>query len=277
MASSFPGALDSLTNPAGTQTLDTPDHATQHTNANDIIEAIEVDLGTNSGTSILKHFTAGQFPVRHTGVAATGTLVQTLVGGTLNSSNVGSATLGTPTINVGSDAQGDIYYRAAAGNVARLAPGASGAYLKTNGAAQNPSWGTPAGAAVPITNYALSSGDGTATGTAYVSIPGGTLSLVLGAGTYTVCAWAAVGFYGNVANDQARARVVIGTTNGNDSLAGVWSTSSAFANSVLHPMQRLTGQTGTVGVNTQISRQSGSGTVITSNQHTQLMAIAFTE
>lgn len=108
MPANYPASLDSLTNPAGTQTLDNPDHAGQHSNANDILEAIESTLGTNSGTSVLKHFTAGQFPIRATGVATTGTLVQTIVGGTHNNFTGGtphftggthnSFVAGTPTI-----------------------------------------------------------------------------------------------------------------------------------------------------------------------------------
>lgn len=51
MASNYPGSLDSLTNPAGTDTLSTG-HASQHTNVNDAVEAIEGELGTDpSGAS----------------------------------------------------------------------------------------------------------------------------------------------------------------------------------------------------------------------------------
>lgn len=49
MASSYPGALDSLSNPAAgdaTNNVTTP-HATQHANANDAIEAIQAELGTD--------------------------------------------------------------------------------------------------------------------------------------------------------------------------------------------------------------------------------------
>jgi hypothetical protein len=56
-----------------------------------------------------------------------------------------SAILTTPKINIGSDAQGDVYYRDASGNFARLAPGTNGHFLKTQGAAANPIWATPAG------------------------------------------------------------------------------------------------------------------------------------
>jgi hypothetical protein len=49
MATSYPSGLDNFTNPTGTDTLDsaTVPHATQHANANDAIEAIETELGTN--------------------------------------------------------------------------------------------------------------------------------------------------------------------------------------------------------------------------------------
>jgi hypothetical protein len=109
MATNYPSGTDNLTNPAGTQTLDTPSHSTQHTNANDAIEAMQSTSGTTTGTNVLKHFAAGEFPVRATGVAATGTLQQTLVGGTLNNQVVGTPAitggtanniyLGTPTMN----------------------------------------------------------------------------------------------------------------------------------------------------------------------------------
>lgn len=51
-------------------------------------------------------------------------------------------TLTAPVINVGSDAQGDVYYRNASGIFTRLVPGTSGQYLKTQGAAANPAWDT---------------------------------------------------------------------------------------------------------------------------------------
>ena len=102
MAQVFPGTLNAFSNPAGTNTLPGTEsggqaHATQHSDANDAIEAHEAVLGTTAGTSVLKNFAAGQFPVRSTGGGATGTLVQTSVGGTFNSS-----VLGTPSIVGGS-------------------------------------------------------------------------------------------------------------------------------------------------------------------------------
>ena len=49
MATNYPGALDNLTNPTATDTLDsaTVPHASQHADINDAVEAIEGELGTN--------------------------------------------------------------------------------------------------------------------------------------------------------------------------------------------------------------------------------------
>jgi len=46
MATSYPASLDNFTNPTGSDTLASPDHAGQHTNINDAVEAIETELGT---------------------------------------------------------------------------------------------------------------------------------------------------------------------------------------------------------------------------------------
>ncbi|KKM24470.1 hypothetical protein LCGC14_1604740, partial [marine sediment metagenome] len=86
MSTSYPGALDSLTNPAGTQTLDSPDHASQHTNANDAIEAIQVVVGTTAGTNVLKAFSAGDIPAR----LNTSNVLQQVIQGTLASGLVGT-------------------------------------------------------------------------------------------------------------------------------------------------------------------------------------------
>src|SRR3990167_4230293 len=101
----YPALKVTFVDPAGTNFVaGTPagatavDHAAQHTSHNDVVEAIEDTLGTNAGTSVLKHYAAGEFAVRHTGVAATGTLVQTLVGGTFANTTL----IGTPQITGGS-------------------------------------------------------------------------------------------------------------------------------------------------------------------------------
>lgn len=47
MASSYPGGLDALTNPTGSDSMASVSHASQHANANDAIEAIQTELGTD--------------------------------------------------------------------------------------------------------------------------------------------------------------------------------------------------------------------------------------
>ena len=52
MATNYPGAIDSLTNPSAGDALTSPSHSAQHANANDAIKAIETELGTDpSGAS----------------------------------------------------------------------------------------------------------------------------------------------------------------------------------------------------------------------------------
>lgn len=46
MATNYPASIDNFVNPAGTATLASPDHAGQHTDINDAVEAIETELGT---------------------------------------------------------------------------------------------------------------------------------------------------------------------------------------------------------------------------------------
>lgn len=98
MAITFPGTLDTLTNPSGTQTLDSPDHALQHANANDALEAIEAVLGTTGGTSVLKNFTAGQFAAKNNSDTF-GSI--TVNAGTLKAVSGAGLVLGTPTITGG--------------------------------------------------------------------------------------------------------------------------------------------------------------------------------
>jgi hypothetical protein len=58
LSTSYPTALDILTNPTSTDTLDNPSHSDQHADANDAIEAIEAKLGL-SGTSFPVSPTSG--------------------------------------------------------------------------------------------------------------------------------------------------------------------------------------------------------------------------
>lgn len=130
----YPSSIDTFANPAGTNTLSSPDHAADHNNLASAIQAVENTLGTTAASGIISGWASGQVPVKSKG----GTLQQEVIGGTLTSPAINSGTFGTPTIKVGSDATGDLLYNAGAGLVGRIAIGAAGAFLKSNGT--NPLW-----------------------------------------------------------------------------------------------------------------------------------------
>lgn len=117
MVTNYPPQIDAFTNPSGTNTLDSPDHALQHTNINGAVIAIENVLGTNSGTSVLKNFVTGNMAAR-----------------------TNNETFGTPKFTLGSDATGDLFYRSAGGTITRLGIGSNGQFVTTAGV--TPSWGT---------------------------------------------------------------------------------------------------------------------------------------
>ena len=73
MATNFPTSIDALTNPTGASALTSPDHAGQHTDANDAIEAIEVQIGTTA-SPVLARLASPSFtgtPTLPTGTIAT--------------------------------------------------------------------------------------------------------------------------------------------------------------------------------------------------------------
>lgn len=55
MATNFPSSLDALTNPQATDNTSTVDHAAQHTNANDAIEALQAKVGADSSAVTTSH------------------------------------------------------------------------------------------------------------------------------------------------------------------------------------------------------------------------------
>lgn len=55
MASNFPTSLDALINPTATDQVAVIDHALQHTNANDAIEALQVKVGINGSAVTTTH------------------------------------------------------------------------------------------------------------------------------------------------------------------------------------------------------------------------------
>lgn len=55
----FPTSLDSLTNPSGTDSVATVSHSSQHSNANDAIEALEAKAGTGASTPVANSIFSG--------------------------------------------------------------------------------------------------------------------------------------------------------------------------------------------------------------------------
>ena len=55
MSINFPTSLDTLTNPTGTDNLDSPDHATQHADENDAVEALEAKVGVDGSAVATSH------------------------------------------------------------------------------------------------------------------------------------------------------------------------------------------------------------------------------
>lgn len=106
MTTAFPTALDTLSNPTGVQNLNNPDHAAQHANINDAMEAVQAKLGIGASTPTSGNLLVG------TGVgsatwskaAPTGTIVgttdsQTLTNKILTSPTINTATINNPTLN----------------------------------------------------------------------------------------------------------------------------------------------------------------------------------
>jgi len=97
----YPTSLDTLTNPTASSDPAVIDHAAQHADANDILEALEAKLGTGASTP-----SAGKLLVgTGTGASAwtkdapTGTIVGTSDSQTLTNKILTSPTINTPTIN----------------------------------------------------------------------------------------------------------------------------------------------------------------------------------
>lgn len=97
MATNFPSSLDALTNPIGSDTLASPDHAGQHADSNDAIEALQAKVGVDSSAVV----TSLDYKVAQK-------IDKTLV-----------------------DAKGDLIVASAADTVGRLAVGATNGHVLT--------------------------------------------------------------------------------------------------------------------------------------------------
>jgi hypothetical protein len=92
MSTTFPNTIDQLTNPSATDSVAVVDHAAQHANANDAIEALEAKVGVD-GSAVTTSHDYKLSEVTGTDKAVSKTATQTLTNKTLT-----SPTLTTPTI-----------------------------------------------------------------------------------------------------------------------------------------------------------------------------------
>lgn len=136
MSSNFPTSLDSLTDPTATSKLNSPSHSQQHINNNDAIEKIEAKVGANGSVVNTTHdYKLSGVGTGDKAVSLTGT--EDLTNKSLKEGTV----ITEATMTLGSDADGDIYYRT--GNkLTRLAKGTGLQHLRMNTGATAPEWTT---------------------------------------------------------------------------------------------------------------------------------------
>jgi len=113
MATNFPTSLDSLTNPATTDQLNSPSHAAQHANANDAIEQLQAKVGVNSSAVTTSHdYKIAQLEAAITsGISGTKLIYQDV-----RNQSGSSLTIGTPVRVTGSDGASGKLLVAAASN-----------------------------------------------------------------------------------------------------------------------------------------------------------------
>lgn len=133
MATNYPTSLDtSTTIPAeGATTPLSINHVTAHQNIQDAIEAIEAKVGIDSSAVTTSH------DYKLSGVTGSDKAVSLTGTEALTNKTLTSPTITSPTINLTSDAEGDTYYRNAAGAFVRLPRGTDNYILKMNGNVPN--------------------------------------------------------------------------------------------------------------------------------------------
>lgn len=198
MATNFPTSLDTLTNPTANDKLNTLSHSDQHANANDAIEALEAKVGADSSAVTSSHdYKLSNVSGSDKAVSLTGT--ETLTNKTITNPTVSTGVFTTPDINtpdidggshddgtfanpeltgtveidLGSDAEGDIYYRNASGEFTRLPKGSDGEILEL--VSGIPSWETFSPSGVTV--------EGTAGATHSLTTTSGQVVLVTAKGT----------------------------------------------------------------------------------------------
>lgn len=168
-ATNFPTSLDSLVNPTATDRTNVVSHADQHSNANDAIEALQAKVGVNGSAVTTSHdYKLSGVTGSDKAVSLTGTEVltnkaltsPTITSAVINSSTFSTSSMATTTLtgsttingqfalNLGSDATGDVYYRASNGKITRLGIGTNGQFL-TASSTGLPQW-TSQSAVTPV-------------------------------------------------------------------------------------------------------------------------------
>lgn len=96
----YPSSIDTDAVSAGTSPLSSPDHSNRHNTVGSAMIAVETVLGTNSGTAILKNFTAGKFAVSDNAGTLNNAIVGTprITGGTASSFILGTSTIQGGTV-----------------------------------------------------------------------------------------------------------------------------------------------------------------------------------
>ena len=112
----FPTTLQDLdaTRATAGQKQNNPNHITHHALEDSTIEALQAKVGVNGSTVITTH-DYKLSGVTGTDKAASKTGTETLTNKTLTSPTLTTPTITSPALTVGSDATGDLYYRAAGG------------------------------------------------------------------------------------------------------------------------------------------------------------------
>lgn len=143
MATNFPGSLDALTNPTGSDKLNSPDHAGQHSDINDGMEAVQAKVGVD-------------------GSAVTSSLDYKVSNRVVSNAAISGAT----NTKITYDAKGLVTSGASAvlASADFVNQGAAGQYLQGN-ASGNPSWATP----LPEVSYNSATAETTTASTTYAS------------------------------------------------------------------------------------------------------------
>lgn len=240
----YPSTIDSFTNPVGTNTLDNPDHATQHVNVNTAVNSIETVLGTNSGTSVLKNFTAGDL-----------------------ASKKNNETYGTPTFTLGSDTIGDTFFRSAGGTINRLAVGAQGAALTSTG-----TLATWSGKGVYSAVAGVTNGDISVTGSGYTAVATATYTAIVPSILYIT---AGASFKENDAGgNQTIMKLTVGGTTVFQTTAKTASTNDQIG---IAGAGTIAVATGAGSILMQANVQAGAGTVIYQNTHCTIGALVLSQ